>query len=115
VLKVDCTPVDMAGDDLLLSRAEDPSQTDGAIKGMRNSHDQLHVGGKICNGVAAFLAITCLSFIHSNASAQSAESRVVLRQPGAGAVSLDRLRKVDQEPGQWMTSGRDQSAAFFRR
>jgi glucose dehydrogenase len=78
---------------------------------MRNSHDQLHVGGKICNGVAACLAVACLSF-HSNAGAQSAESRAVL-QPSPGAVSLDRLRRADQEPGQWMTTGRDQSAAFF--
>jgi quinohemoprotein ethanol dehydrogenase len=80
---------------------------------MRNSQDQLLLGGKICNGVAACLAITCLSFIHSDAGAQSAESRAVLRQQSAGAVSLDRLRKADQEPGLWMTTGRDQSAAFF--
>jgi quinohemoprotein ethanol dehydrogenase len=82
-------------------------------KRMRNSHHQLHVGGNICNVVAVCLTMTWLSAIHSNAVAQSAESRAVLRQSGAGAVSPDRLSKADQEPSQWMASGRDESAAFF--
>src|SRR6202167_3234493 len=80
---------------------------------MRNSLDHLNVGGTMCNGVAACLVVVaCLSF-HGNAGAQSAESRAVLGQPSAGAVSRDRLRRADQEPGQWMTTGREQSAAFF--
>ena len=74
---------------------------------MRNSCDW---GRRL--GVA-IAGVMCAFLVSGSIVAESAAVDASVSLSGAGAASFDRLRKSDQEPGQWLVTGRDSSAAFF--